>query len=336
MSMSQTNCREIKEIRNPKVQLSEDDAAAFRRLREQRLVRIDKDHAILRAGRPTEDIGAFKNATAAVFGGEIPDFESRREQIVEEFKNLFDKHRPYVLPLTSNDLAIDYGDLAHPFVPIPLPEGIGELWWAQTAFFSSLEGLTVDSPDEFVHIFGHVHYDGDPLLTGSVGYIEDYVLSPDRFPSTTSTKFDIAVELRVIGILSGFTGLYHWLWAADDKWCKCWQIMRRTAFLSTGPVLDNRSVVMQMIDLANVHPVGQFNPQLNFRSADLLRFDAGLHALAASGTSILVQIETRFDIQLEGDADIWFRRFGGNAAESVPSSQNAVLLRSDPMVLQPR
>jgi hypothetical protein len=93
---------------------------------------------------------------------------------------------------------------------------------------------------------------------------------------------------------------------------------------------------MQMLDLANVSPVGQFNPQLNFRSAELLRFDANLDALAANGTSILVQIETRFDIQLEGDADIWFRRFGGSAAESVPSIQNAVLLRSDPMILQPR
>jgi hypothetical protein len=185
MSMSQTKYREIKEIRNPKVQLSDDDAAAFRRLREQRLVRTDKDHAILRAARPTEDISALKNATDAVLGEAIPDFERRRKQIVEDFTKLFDRHRPYELALTSNDLVIDYGDLSQPFVPIPLPEGIGELWWAQTAFFSSLEGLTVDSPDPFVHIFGHVHYDGDPLLTGSVGYIEDYVLSPDRFPSTT-------------------------------------------------------------------------------------------------------------------------------------------------------
>jgi hypothetical protein len=93
---------------------------------------------------------------------------------------------------------------------------------------------------------------------------------------------------------------------------------------------------MEMIDLANESPVGQFNPELNFRSAGVLRFDANLDALAASGTSILVQILTRFDIQLEGDADIWFRRFGGSAAESVPSMQNAVLLRSNPMILQPR
>ena len=49
-----------------------------------------------------------------------------------------------------------------------------------------------------------------------------------------------------------------------------------------------------------------------------------------------VHIETRYDIQLEGFADIWFRRSGGSAEHSVPSLQNYVRFQSWPMHLQPR
>ena len=91
----------------------------------------------------------------------------------------------------------------------------------------------------------------------------------------------------------------------------------------------------QFIDLHNVDPVGQANASLFAGYGGLLKFDANLSALKASGTSILVDIETRYEFQLEGESDLWFRYTGGSAADSGPSVNNAVLLKSKAMFLQP-
>lgn len=356
MNVLTSNSRRIKEVLNPQMGLSKQGAAALNRVRERRFARMDREEAMQRSARPTEDIRALKAATNAALGEAISGFHIRRQQILETFKPAFARSRPDVLDLKLVDLDLDYDGPSelhpvfpglNPTVPPPrLPEGACELWWARTTTFSSFPEITVDIPDAFVHIFGHIHYGDDDLRLGSVGYIEEYELAPDRFPMivaatvtptiTPTTTFEIATELRISGILSGSTGCYHWLWCADDKWCKCSELIRQTAFLSTGEILASRAVALQKIDLENVLPSGQANPPLTGGFPALLRFRANLGELFKSGTSILVQIETRYDLQLEGDADIWFRRIGGSAQESVPSMQNAVLFQSQPMCLRAR
>lgn len=353
MGTLETNSRQIKTVRNPKVHLSDAEEAAFRRIRERHFTQMDKEESMLRKARPTENIRGLKKATDAMLREAIPDFESRRQQILERFTPGFNKTRPDVLPLHRLDLDLDYdgpGEL-HPVFPEPnpkvppprFPEGACEFWWAQTTLFSSFPEITVDIPDDFVHIFGHLHYEGDDRLIGSVGYIEEYGLGPDRFPMLVATSltpvtpdvmFEVRTDLRISGVLSGFTGFYHWLWGADDKWCKCRQVTRQRAFLSTGEQLDVRTLSLPMISLENSHPVGQANPVLTGGFLERLFLPVNLGALFNVGTSILVQIETRYEIELEGDADIWFRHIGGSAQQSVPSVENAVLCQSQPMCLR--
>lgn len=331
MTTSQAGSREINHIHNPNAEVSEADAVAFTRLHERHFARMDEEHAILRDARPTEDIRALKHDTDALLIEALPVLKVTREQIVGKFTPLFNKVRA-----GANKLGL--GRNYFEDEPLRLPpggEGIGEFWWAETTFFSDFRDLTVTEQGDFVHIFGHVHYEGDPLRVGSVGYIQDYALTPNRFPSTTKTSFVVHTEVRIGGILSGFTGFYHWLWAADDKWCKCRQIIQPTASLSTGLVLSSDPASAQWVDLNNVSPVGQINSDITLGQGGVLHFDADLEKLAKSKTSILVQILTRYEIQLEGDADIWFRRFGGSAAQSVPGMGNAVRHRSMPMRLTP-
>jgi hypothetical protein len=337
MSTVYTSRRQVKEVRSPDVYPTEADAAAFGRLREQRFALMDEQQALMRASRPVEDIRALKAVTDDILTQTIPDFVKTRERIVERFTPRFHTILPETIDLHPA-LFLGGNEFFQPRIPPRLEPvaNAGELWWAQTAFFCSLGGLTVDLPDDRVHLFGHVGYNGDDLLAGSCGYIENYVLSPDRFPRTPKTSFGIETETRIGGVLSGWTGLYHPIWHADDKWCKCWQVTRKTAYLSSGQILANVENVFQFIDLHNVGPVGQQNSSVFGGFGGLLQFDADLSALASSGTSILVDIETRYDIQLEGESDIWFRRTGGTAAESVPSMENAVLFKSRPMSLQPR
>jgi hypothetical protein len=331
MNVAQTGTRKSKEVLNPKVRLSETEAAAFNTLRERTFTHIDATHASLRDTRPTDDMRLLKGETKRILSEAFPNFEEHRQLVFEKFSTRFNKKRPDVLRLYGDEIYSYFDGIGEADRIVP---GVGEFWWAQTSFITTMGEITVDLPDEFVHIFGHAHWEGDNLLTGSAGYIEDYVLSPNRFPSTSKTQFVINTNLRTRGILSGSTGFYHWLWAADDKWCKCTQVTRWTALLSNGEVLSNRVTTIPLIDLVNVTPVGQGHQDLFRGFFEFLTFDRDLAAVAPM--SILVQVEMRYDIALEGNADIWFRNTGGTAQQSVPSMQNAVLCRSRPMILQTR
>ena len=48
------------------------------------------------------------------------------------------------------------------------------------------------------------------------------------------------------------------------------------------------------------------------------------------GVSLILQVETRYDFQLEGESLIWFRHKAGSAQESVPSFDNAIIFRCWP------
>ena len=50
---------------------------------------------------------------------------------------------------------------------------------------------------------------------------------------------------------------------------------------------------------------------------------------------LTVDVEVRFDVELEGDAEVWFRDHGGSAAQSVPAVDNAVRWANAPMILRP-
>ena len=87
--------------------------------------------------------------------------------------------------------------------------------------------------------------------------------------------------------------------------------------------------VFPEINLDDEFPMGLGTSDLTGGHGGSLMFDAALPALSAMGQSILVDIETRFDIQLEGDARILFRR----DAPSVPSLANSVRFKTRAMQL---
>ena len=215
-------------------------------------------------GRPTEDIRSLKRETDALLNEALPLLKVTREQIVGKLTPRFNNIRADV-----RNLGIDVLDLhgfggeegAHLAMP---PLRISEFRWERTMPFSDFSEFTVavEEGGSFaprVHIFDHLNYRGDDIWVGSVGYFEDYVLRPGLFPSTTKTSFVVNTEVRTGGVISGFTGFYHWLWAADDKTCKCRKIIQPTAFLSTGQVLSSDLSSAQLIDLEDVSPVGQAN-----------------------------------------------------------------------------
>jgi hypothetical protein len=338
----------LKQVRNPDSPLTEAESAAAQSVIERRLEQIAKENGRLRDGRPAEIMKKLRGDTTEIFTEAFPNFGSRRKQIVDKYKPELEKVRLHVASIIWDDLDLDFGGIGNESFehvtppPPPPPPGIGDFWWDQTIFFSTFREILVEQPDELVRIFGHLHWGGDSLLTGSVGFIQNFVLSPDRFPSTGETSFVVRASLRNIGVISGFTGFYHPFWAADDKWCKCqWLVTARLfAPLGSASISDPPANTLSRVEsgtdvilnLDNESPVGQENKALSPIVGRMLMFGpAHLPTLAAFGAFFLVQIENRFNIQLEGDADIWFTGNGGE-----PSLENAARVQTAPIKLETR
>lgn len=196
--------------------------------------------------------------------------------------------------------------------------------------------MFVDIDHDPYRIWGHIRYAGDPLLSGHVGIAMTFVLGPDRLPVTDRQTFEVRPELRPGGWVSGWTDQYHPIWHADDKWSKCWHFLGATLTTSAGPVLAADQLHQNLFSLENANPVGQGSASEFFGWNPVLVFNADMRDLRARGTSLILRTELRYDFQLEGGADIWFRHRNGSAAESVPAFDNAVTFRCWPGTVIPR
>jgi hypothetical protein len=219
-----------------------------------------------------------------------------------------------------------------PFEPLPAftdPPFARELWWGETRSFWS-GGLSVDIDNDPNRIWGHIAYDNDNLFSGSVGISMFFFLTPDRFPALGGNSFEIRPQPRISGWVSGWTGLYHPIWAADDKWSKCWQNLSATASLTTGEILATDNHNFNLFFLEDEYGVGQGNASVTMGWSPILRFNANLRDLRARGVSIMLEVQLRYDYQLEGESDLWIRHRPGSNAESVPAFDNAVTFRVAP------
>lgn len=210
------------------------------------------------------------------------------------------------------------------------PPFAGELWWGETRSFRSRPDLVVDIDSNPPRIWGHIAYDSDQLLSGNIGFSMFFLLTPDRFPVCTSGRYEIRPRVHISGLASGWTGLYDLIWHADDKWSKCWQILRMSATLSSGEQLDSSTLDFNLFFLEDEFPVGQANTSLTMGWQPVLRFGADLADLRARGVSIVLEAAFRYDYQLEGESDLWLRNRPGSNTESVAGFDNAVTFRMFP------
>ena len=212
-------------------------------------------------------------------------------------------------------------DQEKPFVPVPPPPD-GEFWWAETNAHTCRSVQAAFLTDG-LHFFGGIGYDADPLMACSVGQVARFELHPNRRPPSPNGRFVSAPTVELFGRIEGFTGVHHWLFQADDKWCKCWLHIRQTAFQLAPDfrVLASRGDVRTLIDEENNGRfVEAFLP--GFLPMPAIEF-----GLADPGQSIFVDLEIRFDIQLEGWSHIKF--------SPEPNPMQSVLVRTFQWKIQP-
>ncbi|CAN7665368.1 hypothetical protein LJR225_005325 [Phenylobacterium sp. LjRoot225] len=353
-TMSETELQGARR-RNPRLALTQAEDAAVARLLQETKDRALRRENALRDPRRLDVKRALNVATRELFAKASPDFRALADKLADQLKpglaalkgagEGFDRideavkllHRADLTDrITQQETFLELRDWQRmlekiggfPFVVEP--PFARELWWGETHSFWTGSGLSVDIENDPCRIWGHIAYDGDPLRSGNIGVSKFFFLTPDRFPVRAGGAFEIRPRLRVGGWASGWTGLYHPVWHADDKWSKCWQNLRVTASLSTGEVLDSSTLNYNLFFLEDEFGVGQDNADLFMGWEPILRFGADLADLRARGVSIILEAELRFDYQLEGESDLWLRFRRGSDAESVASFDNAVIFRASP------
>jgi hypothetical protein len=190
-------------------------------------------------------------------------------------------------------------------------------WWASTQWFASGGLQTEDLPDG-LHFFGNRSYDGDDTLDFSIGAIALFELQADRRPASPTGRMNSEPSVELFGTIEGWTGVYNWPLAADDKWCKCYLSMRQTAwqfylgqFADLGERIEERTIL------------NEANESRSTSAAlpGVVKMPA-IQIAGALNLSVFVQLEVRFDIKLEGDSYIGF-----SPNIPVPNSAGSVLLR---------
>lgn len=178
----------------------------------------------------------------------------------------------------------------------------GEFGWVTNEVHATA-GLGAQAMSDGVHMHGHVHWGGDNLAHAVVGAIDHYVLPPERLPP--GHRFRSAPPAELFGRISGWTGSYHPIWAADDKWCKIDLVLRHSVWQFIGAtwrMCAERIEPRRLIDLENKRPVGQQSFDLGgFTPMPMLEY-----GIFSRSEPIWVQLEIKFVAGLEGDADVWF------------------------------
>ena len=225
----------------------------------------------------------------------------------------------------AKKLLRDYSERVRPFNMADLSGTLPEMdwspravdntfWWAETQAWSS-GGIGAQFLTDGLHFFGRRSYDSDPLFSFSVGATARFVISPDRRPPSASGRYLSFPYVELYGSINGWTNLQHCPWFCDDKWCKCFLFLRQSAvqfvddagnWTLVGEATSHRTLINE-----EGNGVGVQAPMPGHLPIPPLNF-----GLARPDRDIIIDIEVRFDIQLEGDSFIGFSP-GDNPANSV-------------------
>jgi hypothetical protein len=181
--------------------------------------------------------------------------------------------------------------------PPPPPPVDHSFWWAKTDWSVPLQGAAWFSGDGLHFTGGPTHHDGDLFFT-SFGATAIFELQPARVPRSSTGLWLSSPHIELHGAMMGYTGRPDIL--SGDLWSKCWMHRRQT--------------VLQFASDPGRPPVVLGNGEEN----DVVIFEENAERLVHVGmpgfkpmpavtfgnvnpsNSVWVQLEVRFNVQLEG------------------------------------
>jgi len=277
-------------IRNQKHQFPEHIQRALDDMRASRMDALAQWHRVAIESRPTAE---ERQQLKALLGESFRVDESAARRLETSYRDRVG--------------TIEWKDFTAPFTPVdnaPDPR-MADFWWAQTFPFNSSGVITPAFQTDGLHFFGQVPYNSDPLFPFSVGAWARFELQPERRPPSASGRYNSSPHVELFGNITGWTNLKHCPWLCDDKWCKCFLFLRQSAIqfvddIGTwrlcGETTSHRTLINEEGNGRTVvAPLPGFLP-MPFLQFGLLRPDR----------SVLIDLEVRFDVQLEGDSFISF------------------------------
>lgn len=284
---------------HPDHPVPDDVARGIQEYREARRRLDDEVFEMLRRARPSEEEREFnanlRDRTVAAAGLDPMQ--------VRDTKRRFAGESTERLGAALDPLPYDFpvGDVGlHTTIPIPPDRNF---WYASGRMFATQPYSVSNESDGFVFKGMYNHSSGD-LIKLSFGWTLAYELQAERVPPSASGRWRSAPHAEIFGRLIG-SSQDSWGWG--DDWCKCWMVRRQTAFqfVFAPPGADNRHIIGERVDAQQIFfsedaPFNRdwFGP--GFQSMPELILT---HPFPAQ--SIWVDLELRFDIQLEGSAQLW-------------------------------
>lgn len=305
------------------------ELATIRRLRDHYLQSVRRAEPVrVAATRPA--ILRDRERQAQLFGIDHFVFESHRQSVASYHHALRGAFPRSAVGFQR------FGGVRPDLLHGAIRETIGVFIHRHTLGFSHFDGIDFETGRRCNQIHGHEAHNADELRGGSVGFVGFFALTPERFPLTDAESFLSRPNVAVFGDVAGATGGYHWFWAADDKWSKCRLIIRHTIFMQrpTGNEMvlaDSEIDARQLVDLQNASPIGQHIARLNFTSDANVLFH--FPPEVREGVLLVARTEVRFDVQLEGEADIFFAAEGGAGHADTP--ENALQVCMPNWAIQP-
>jgi hypothetical protein len=179
---------------------------------------------------------------------------------------------------------------------------VGMWWWGQTNWWvpTHLFGLTAFAQDG-VRFRGQLNYDDGDLWFGSAGTTSIYGIGSDRLPPQGWYRSTPRVNLW--GEVWGFTGVSG-PFSFGDNWSKCWLHANQKIRIEGGATIAEAHWfdTLLFFESDGSHGVRGLPGTFNFPD---------VFVYVVPNRPLVVELELKFDIQLEGSSAFRFGNYGG-------------------------
>ena len=238
---------------------------------------------------------ARERLQTAVRQGAPPDAEldaSVREAFGSHYR-LRDLNADSLIPLDTNfDFPLTVSSV-----------DVGMWWWGRTNWWvpPHLFGLTAFAPGDGVHFRGQLNYDDGDLWFGSAGTTSIYGIGSDRLPPQGWYRSTPRVNLW--GEVWGFTGVSG-PFSFGDNWSKCWLHANQKISIEGGAMISQAHWfdTLLFFESDGSHGVRGLPGTFNFPD---------VFVYVVPNRPLVVELELKFDIQLEGSSAFRFGNYGG-------------------------
>lgn len=268
--------------------------------REGRWRDTEEEFELLQASRPTPEEREFTaqlaTATLRSSGIDAEEFHATRTRLRER---QFDR-----LSKASGATPHDMLDLIPVDLHAAAPAAADPSFWYARANWFGDSPFTGSFAADGLSFRGMKNHNSGNLIKLRFGYTAAFELHANRVPHSPSGRWRSAPHIEIFGRLIGSS---QDSFGFGDDWCKCWMSRRQTAFqfVFAPPGASNRRIIGERIEHQTIFfsedaPFTGFWRGPGFQPMPELVLT---HPFPAQ--SIWVELELRFDIQLEGSAQLW-------------------------------